>query len=188
MIRIILVAVRETEIGKWKERSETMGDITEQARTLGRAAADAYWEEFEQSPRQDGSEWVGDWDASAWSMHWPELRDAGATEEDYDACLDAWRTEFWECASRTARFLNGVGKLLDTYLNPVPDVPHESGFLILVFPKRRPRGRGVKWRTNAEADDAIRAVREWLDEAQRKPLPAAVASAQRPASDSPAPR
>lgn len=69
--------------------------ITKNARQLGGNSADAYYDEFGTSPRDDGPEGVGDWDASAWSIHWKELKDAGATDADYDACLGEWRKGFW---------------------------------------------------------------------------------------------
>jgi hypothetical protein len=72
-----------------------MNDLTKKAKELGGHAADAYYNEFEISPAEDGKEHVGDWDASAWELHWRELKDAGATDADYDKCLESWRIGFW---------------------------------------------------------------------------------------------
>jgi hypothetical protein len=69
--------------------------IIESARALGGNAADAYWDEFDASPAADGPDKVGDWDSSAWSIAWKDLKDEGATDADYAACLAAWREGFW---------------------------------------------------------------------------------------------
>ncbi len=67
----------------------------EYARKMGNASADAYWDEFGISPQDDGPAKVGDWDSSAWQIHWSEMKDDGANDDDYDACLAAWREGFW---------------------------------------------------------------------------------------------
>lgn len=72
----------------------TTTTLIDQARTLGGHAADAYCEEFGMSPAEDGPQKVGDWDTSAWELHWKELKDSGATEADYEACRAAWRRGF----------------------------------------------------------------------------------------------
>lgn len=67
---------------------------TEQAKILGAEAARSYHVEFGCTPIQDG-ESVGDWDSAAWGENWKTLSSEGATEDDHDACLAAWREAFW---------------------------------------------------------------------------------------------
>jgi hypothetical protein len=76
----------------------TKTSITEKAKALGGNAADAYYNEFEVSPADDGKDSVGDWDMAAWEGHWHELKDSGATDADYETCLEAWRQGFWGAA------------------------------------------------------------------------------------------
>jgi hypothetical protein len=70
----------------------TMTTIEEAARTLGGNAADAYSEEFGESPDR---ETIGDWDSAAWESARKELRDLGMTDDDYDACLAEWWAGFF---------------------------------------------------------------------------------------------
>jgi len=70
------------------------------ATTYGNAARDAYWEEFGVLPEADGKGAVGDWDSSAWGIHWHDLKDSGATDQEYDSALKAWRKAFWGVADR----------------------------------------------------------------------------------------
>lgn len=66
--------------------------ITEMAKKLGGNSADAYFDEFNEAPDR---ETIGDWDSQAWSIAWKELKNDGATEDDYDDCLESWRTGFF---------------------------------------------------------------------------------------------
>jgi len=70
-------------------------NLTDLACQLGSHSADAYYDEFGVSPREDGAERVGDWDSSAWSNAEKELRDAGMTNAEHESCLAAWRKGFW---------------------------------------------------------------------------------------------
>jgi NAD-dependent dihydropyrimidine dehydrogenase PreA subunit len=83
-----------TELYRDIQQSEGTDIMIDRARKLGNHAADAYAEEFGISPAEDGPEHVGDWDSSAWELHWKELKDAEATEADYADCLQAWRAGF----------------------------------------------------------------------------------------------
>jgi hypothetical protein len=74
---------------------ETM-EIVEYAEHLGRHAADLFCDEFGVSPSDDvAAVTVGDWDSTAWTEDWIELVRYGATKEECDVCLAAWRKGFW---------------------------------------------------------------------------------------------
>ncbi len=61
--------------------------IAKKANNLGRAACDAFWQEYDRVPSlvEDHA-----WTDSAWDTHWHELVDEGATEADRDKCRAAW--------------------------------------------------------------------------------------------------
>ena len=64
-----------------------MNVIHKKANELGRAACDAFWEENDRVPSLVNDE---AWADSAWSLHWREMVDEGATEADRDKCRAAW--------------------------------------------------------------------------------------------------
>ncbi len=81
-----------SELEKDDAEAEVLVELIAKARELGGNAADSFWDEFEETPSREN---VGDWDASAWSTHWHELKDAGAIDTDHEDMLDAWRGGFW---------------------------------------------------------------------------------------------
>jgi hypothetical protein len=70
--------------------TETRGALVQVARDWGLKMAGIYRDEFGALPA-DEPELVGDWDSSAWELTWQGLARNGATADDYEACLAAFR-------------------------------------------------------------------------------------------------
>jgi hypothetical protein len=70
-------------------------EIREYAEPIGRLAAELYRDKYGRLPRDVDVTVVGDWHNMAWTEAWIELVRHGATEEEYDFCLAAWRKGFW---------------------------------------------------------------------------------------------
>jgi hypothetical protein len=81
-----MLTAREAKIAASFER------LIVAAKRLGMAAADAYGEEFGESPTR---ETAGDRDAAAWETQRKELADEGMTNDTYSLALEAWRSGFF---------------------------------------------------------------------------------------------
>jgi hypothetical protein len=72
---------------------EVLVSFWQTALDLGKASRDGFWQETGDVPTAEND---GGWSESAWSCQWKELRDAGATDGDYDDCLASWQCGFWD--------------------------------------------------------------------------------------------